>query len=342
MKKHKYIHDKVFLLESGEELEQLEIVYHTAGEISPDRDNVIWICHAFTANSDPTDWWSEMAGEGKLYNPQEHFIICANIIGSCYGTTGPLSINPKTGEPYYDQFPLITIRDMARAHEILRHHLGIARIHTIIGSSIGAFQALEWNIAQPEIFDSFVFISSNCKVSPWMTAFNHSQRMAIHADHSYFDRKPDGGLEGMKIARSIALLSYRSYSGYTATQQENNLDFLEAERASSYQQYQGEKLAKRFNAYSYYSLTRSLDSHNVGRGRGGVEKALILIKAQVLLIAVSSDVLFPVEEMEFMHNHLLQSDFHCIHSAFGHDGFLIESEQLRQLITAFYKRRLKQ
>ena len=338
MTEHKYIHNEPFILESGECLEQLEIAYHTAGIFSPSQNNIVWVCHALTANSDPSDWWDNMVGEGKFYNPEEHFIICANILGSCYGTTGPLSINLNTNEPYYDNFPLISIRDMIRAHEILRKHLNIERIYTLIGSSIGAFQALEWTIAQPDIFDYMVFIASNCKVSPWATAFNESQRMAIKTDKTFFDRTPEGGLEGMKVARSIALLSYRSYSGYNATQQEEDSDFTEASRASSYQRYQGEKLGKRFNAYSYYSLTRSIDSHNVGRVRGGLENALAQVKARTLLIAISSDVLFPPEEMIFMDKYLPNSEYHCIDSAFGHDGFLIEGEQLQQIIASFYKK----
>lgn len=337
MKQFIYQHNEPFILESGERLEKLEITYHTCGTFLPHVNNVVWVCHALTANSDPTDWWAEMVGEGRFYNPDNHFIVCANIIGSCYGTTGPLSVNPATNAPYYTDFPLITVRDMARAHEILRQHLGINKVHTLIGSSIGAFQALEWSIIQPHIFSCMVFIASGCKVSPWATAFNQSQRMAICTDKTFFSRQPDGGLKGMEVARSIALLSYRSYAGYTATQQEGDIDFIEAQQASSYQRYQGEKLAKRFNAYSYYSLTRTIDTHNVGRNRGGVEEALAQVKTQTLLIAISSDVLFPPEEMEFMHRYIKNSDYQCIHSAFGHDGFLIESEQLQQTINNYYK-----
>lgn len=337
MTEHKYIHNEPFILESGQTIEGLQIAYHTAGKFSASRNNVVWVCHALTANSDPTDWWDNMVGEGRFYNPTSHFIVCANIIGSCYGTTGALSVNPKTGEPYYTDFPLITVRDLARAHNLLRQHLGINHVHTLIGSSIGAFQALEWSIAEPGVFSCMVFIASNSKVSPWATAFNESQRMAIRTDKTFFERRPDGGLEGMKTARSIALLSYRSYSGYNATQQEDDANASEAVRASSYQRYQGEKLTKRFNAYSYYSLTRTIDTHNVGRGRASVEQALAQVKARTLIIAISSDVLFPPEEMEFMHRHIPSSVYHCIHSAFGHDGFLLEAEQLQHLIDKFYK-----
>ncbi|MDR1054956.1 MAG: homoserine O-acetyltransferase [Prevotellaceae bacterium] len=337
MQKHTYIHNEPLILESGDCLPRLEIAYHTAGRYDSTVNNVIWVCHALTANSDPSDWWKGMVGEGKFYNPAEHFIICANIIGSCYGTTGPLSVNPGGNEAYYNNFPLITIRDMVKVHEVLRLHLGIKHIHTLIGSSIGAFQALEWSIIQPDIFDYMIFIASGCKVSPWFTAFNESQRAAIRTDRTFFSRQPDGGLQGMEVARSIALLSYRSYSGYNSTQQEEDTDFIEAVKASSYQRYQGEKLGRRFNAYSYYSLTRSIDSHNVGRGREGIKKALAQVKAYTLLIAISSDILFPPEEMEFMHRHLLKSDYCCIHSAFGHDGFLIEYRQLQQVIYEFYK-----
>jgi homoserine O-acetyltransferase len=336
MREQKYIHNGAFRLEAGGCLEKLEIAYHTAGEWESGKNNVIWVCHALTANSDPSDWWSNMVGEGKLYSPSRHFIVCANIIGSCYGTTGPLSVDSNTGEPYYDKFPLITIRDMVAAHEILRQHLGITHIHTLIGSSVGAFQALEWSIMQPNIFDYMFFIASNCRVSPWATAFNESQRAAIRADATFACRVPHGGIEGLKAARSIALLSYRSYSGYDKTQQEDCNDALEAAKASSYQRYQGEKLARRFNAYSYYSLTKSIDTHNVGRNRNGTQAALAKVKTRTLLIAISSDILFPPHEMEYMHKNMPNSEFCCISSDFGHDGFLIEAEQLHKIIENFY------
>ena len=151
MNKHQYCLGRSFPLESGEELPELNIVYHTSGTLNPAKDNVLWVCHALTANSDVEDWWDVLVGKGKYYDTSRYFVVCANIIGSCYGTTGPLSTNPETGKPYYRAFPQITVRDLANAHELLRQHLGIDRIHTLIGGSIGAFQALEWAIINPDV-----------------------------------------------------------------------------------------------------------------------------------------------------------------------------------------------
>ena len=135
-----------FTLENGQSLPELTIAYHSYGELNENKDNVIWICHALTANSDVADWWPGMIGKGLLFDPEKDFIVCANILGSCYGSTGPLSINPENGEPYFNSFPIVTIRDMVKAHMLLRQHLGITKISLLIGGSIGGYQALEWAI----------------------------------------------------------------------------------------------------------------------------------------------------------------------------------------------------
>ncbi|MFP4622088.1 MAG: alpha/beta fold hydrolase, partial [Bacteroidales bacterium] len=172
MEKHVYHYDKPFSLEKGGELSSLTITYHTMGTLNTEKDNVVWICHAFTANSDVSDWWGGMVGEGKIFDPRHHFIICANILGSCYGTTGPLSINPETNAPWYHDFPEVTVRDMVKAHELLREHLQINRIFVVTGGSIGGFQALEWSIMNPDLFINLVLIASSAKASPWAIAFN--------------------------------------------------------------------------------------------------------------------------------------------------------------------------
>ena len=149
MESYLYTHTEKFILESGVEIPLININYSTFGKLNKDRSNVIWVCHALTANSDVSSWWKGLVGESYFYNPDEHFIICANILSSCYGTTGPLSLNPTSNNPYYLSFPQVTIRDMVKAHEILRKHLGIEKIHTCIGGSLGGQQALEWAITNP-------------------------------------------------------------------------------------------------------------------------------------------------------------------------------------------------
>jgi homoserine O-acetyltransferase len=318
----------VFALESGGALPEVEITYHTSPG-TPAGKRVVWICHALTANSNPEEWWDSLVGAGRYFDTEKYYIICANILGSCYGSTGPQSIDPVGGKAYLLGFPPLSVRDMVAAHERLREHLGIGRIDLLIGGSSGGFQAVEWAISNPSLVRHLCLISCSARISPWATAFNESQRMALQADATFEAQQgADGGSRGLACARSVALLSYRSYAGYGATQAEADEDCLQAQRACSYQQYQGEKLTRRFNAYAYYYLTRSLDTHNVGRGRGGVERALAAIRAKTLCMAIDSDVLFPVCEMEYMARHIPQAQLAVISSAYGHDGFLLEYEQI--------------
>ncbi len=324
-----------FLLECGKTLPQLQITYHTYGTYHPEKSHVIWVCHALTANADVFDWWKGLFGPGFLFNPDDYFIVCANILGSCYGTTGPLSKNPDTGAAYFQTFPDISIRDMVAAHEILRQHLGISKIYSLIGGSLGGQQALEWCIQYPDLVENLLIVATNAYHSPWGIAFNEAQRLAIRADETFYSNLPDGGRKGLKAARAVALLSYRTYHTYGKTQCETDLNKTDNFKASSYQNYQGEKLVNRFNAYSYVSLSKSMDSHNVGRNRDSVETALHQIKAKTLVVGISSDLLFPPQEQKFLTEHIPGAVYHEIDSFYGHDGFLIETEKLTQLIETF-------
>ncbi|MBI2417275.1 MAG: homoserine O-acetyltransferase [Ignavibacteriales bacterium] len=315
-----YNHSEPFLLESGAVLQNLRIDYTTFGTVNEECSNVIWVLHALTANSNPSEWWEGLFGESKLLDPEKYFIICANNLGSCYGTTGPVSINAETGIPYGADFPLITIRDMVKAHELLREHLHIDRIHLAIGGSLGGMIALEWNISNPLMIENTVVIATNARHSAWGIAFNEAQRMALRDE-----------VNGLAAARAIAMLSYRSYDSYNATQTDG-LDNIDGFKASSYQQYQGQKLMKRFNRHSYFTLSKAMDSHNVGRGRGSIEAALSRITAKTLIIGISSDVLFPVVEQKFLKKHIRNSRCCLIDSTFGHDGFLLEFAKLTKLI----------
>jgi homoserine O-acetyltransferase len=326
-----------FHFESGSSVSELNIAYSVYGTLNDARNNVIWVCHALTANSEAVSWWDGLIGEGKLYDTSKYYIVCANILGSCYGSSGPLEINPNTGKPYYLSFPQFTIRDLVSAHEILRKHLGITKIHTCIGGSLGGQQAMEWAIMNPELIEHLVLLATNAFHSPWGIAFNEAQRMAIKADPTWDHESPDAGQAGMSAARAIALLSYRNYYTYKHSQSEDNPDKTDHFKASSYQNYQGEKLVKRFNTHSYWYLSKAMDSHNVGRGRGGAEKALRMIKSRTLLLGILTDVLFPVEEQVFLSNNIPGASYHEIDSLFGHDGFLIETNKIEAGIKAFYK-----
>lgn len=328
-------------VESGQRLSSYHLHYNTYGQLNPTGDNVVWIFHALTANSQPHEWWDGLVGEGKLFDPKKYFIVCVNTPGSCYGSIGPLDINPATGEPFYHDFPFFTTRDLIKSYQPLREFLGIKKIFVGIGGSMGGQQLLEWSVEEPELFEHIIPIATNAVHSPWGIAFNTSQRMAIEADGTWLQKRPDAGLLGMKAARSIALLSYRSYEGYGLKQPNNQSQIApnptgESDGgAASYQRYQGQKLANRFNAFSYYTLTKTMDSHNLGRGRGSVEEALLRITAKTLVMAIDSDLLFPPEEQQFLANHITNAQIVTIQSHYGHDGFLLEYDLLTRLINQF-------
>ncbi len=333
-----YTYNKRFNLESGLSLPNLEIAYHTYGTLNNDKSNVIWVAHALTANSDVFDWWQGLFGENDLFNPKDYFIVCANNLGSCYGTTGPLSINPTSNEPWFSYFPQITIKDMANTLEILSKHLGIHKIHTLIGGSQGGQIAQEWALQNTNLIKNLILIATNAQHSPWGIAFNESQRLAIKADRTYFSNQINGGEKGLIAARSIALLSYRNYNTYNSSQKNTDVNAINNHAAASYQRYQGEKLVKRFNAYSYIRLLDAMDSHNVARNRSSnIETALLEIQIPTLVIGVTSDLLFPLQEQYVLAKYIKNSVYLEIDSFYGHDGFLIETKQLSEHIKNFYK-----
>lgn len=329
-----------FTLESGEVVQGYHLAYTTLGTLNKKKDNAVWIFHALTANSDASEWWPGLVGEGKLFDPSEYFIICVNMPGSCYGSIGPLEIDRRTGQPYYHTFPFFTTRDMIRSYQPLKEFLGIEKIRIGIGGSMGGQQLLEWAIEEPAMFSYIFPIATNAQHSPWAIAFNASQRLCIETDATWKQNEPEAGLEGMKTARSVALLSYRSYDTYQLGQAEINNEKIAHFNSESYQRYQGVKLASRFNAFSYHTLSKSMDSHNVGRGRGSVIEALNRIKAKTLSIGIKSDVLFPVVEQEYLAAHIEGARFRLIDSYYGHDGFLLEYEQIQNHITDFIRKDL--
>lgn len=331
----KYGSPAPFRLESGIELPDFEIAYHTYGTLNENRDNVVWVCHALTANSDVADWWPHTVEGGCFLDPNKWFVVCANILGSHYGTTGPLSVNPNTGKPYYNDFPRFTIRDMAHAHALLADSLGIGRIHALVGSSVGGFQATEWAVEEPSRFDKLILIATDAKASPWTIAIDETQRMAILADKTYGEHRPDAAMAGLAAARAIGLLTYRGPDGYNITQQNPSDQLPQTHRACSYQQYQGEKLCRRYNAYSYVAILDAFDTHNVGRGRGGVDNALQRITASTIVIGLTTDIIFTPPEMRQLAARIPGAVYREISSPFGHDGFLVEHSQLNEILTPF-------
>ncbi|MDE7406775.1 MAG: homoserine O-acetyltransferase [Muribaculaceae bacterium] len=325
---------KPFVLESGKILPELDIAYHTYGTLNKRHDNVIWVCHALTANSDVADWWPHTVEHNCFLDPDKWFVVCANIIGSHYGSTGPLSGNPESGEPYYGDFPRLTIRDMVKAHIMLADHLGLNRIHALVGSSVGGFQAIEWAVEQPERFSRLILIATAAKASPWAIAIDETQRMAIKADLTFGERRQEAGMAGMAAARAIGLLSYRGPWGYNATQQDPDSDILpESHRACTYQRHQGEKLCHRFNAYSYVTILDAFDTHDVGRGRGDLRHALARINMPTTVIGITTDIIFTTDEMRMLTSMIPGARYYEIESGFGHDGFLVEHRQLNSILT---------
>jgi homoserine O-acetyltransferase len=274
--------------------------------------------------------------------------------GSCYGSSGPLEIRPDTDHPYFHEFPSFTIHDMIGAYRLLRDELGIKKIYMGIGGSMGGQQLLEWAVTEPAAFEHIVPIATNAWHSAWGKAFNESQRWCIESDPTWLQATAEAGMEGMKVARSVALLSYRNYQTYDLYQSDEDLLALAGFKAASYQHYQGEKLARRFNAYSYHQLSRSMDGHHVGRHASTVGQAstsrhassadpastaalaLNRITAKALVIGLHSDILFPLTEQQYLAKHIPGAKFAAINSTYGHDGFLLESEAIetsvRQLL----------
>jgi len=320
-------YDGPITLDSGAVLPAYHLAYTTHGQLNEAKDNVVWVFHALTANSDPAEWWPGLVGEGKLFDPASYFIVCVNMPGSCYGSISPLDVDPGIGQPYYHGFPFFTTRDMIRAYQPLREFLGIKKIHVGIGGSMGGQQLVEWAIEEPDLFRFIFPIATNALHSPWGIAFNTAQRMAIESDGTWKERTATAGLEGMRAARAMALLSYRHYDTYQKFQPGN--------AAVSYQRYQGEKLVRRFSAFSYYMLSQSMDSHNVGRGRGSIEKALGQVKAAALVISIDTDILFPPAEQQLLASLIPGASYHSIYSLYGHDGFLLEFEGIERLVKAF-------
>ncbi|MCF6214439.1 MAG: homoserine O-acetyltransferase [Flavobacteriaceae bacterium] len=313
---------KNFELESGVTMPELKIAYHTFGERNESQDNVVWAFHALSANSNVLEWWPGLFGENDYFNPKKHFIVCANVIGSPYGSSAPTDLN----------FPFFTLRDVVKAHLALAEALKIKHIEVAIGGSFGGNQALEFAYDFKGNVKNLILLVSTAQESAWGIAIHQAQRMALTADATF--GKPNGGKLGLKAARAIAMLTYRTQKSYhdTQTDSEEKVDNF---KAASYIQYQGDKFERRFNALSYYYLSKCLDSYAIGRGRGGVEKALSQFKQSCLLIGIDSDLLIEPHQQKFMARLMPNAVYKEIHSDFGHDGFLIETKAISRCIAIF-------
>jgi homoserine O-acetyltransferase len=317
-----------FQLESGDTLLGASLYYEVLGEISEDKE-VVWVCHAFTGSATVRDWWPSLFIEnGGFIDLNRHVVICANLLGSCYGSTGPDSINPETNIIYGKSFPQIHNRDAIKAFIDLRKELKIHKIHYLIGGSLGGQQALQWSVIEPEIIEKQVLVASNAKHSSWGIAFNELQRQAIELGENGNDRDKE---KSLALARSIAMLSYRSYKDFEFNQDGRN-EFGDWNIAS-YLKYQGKKFNGRFSINSYNVLSKMMDLHDVSVSRkSSFLQVLSIVKAKTLCIGIDTDNLFPLEEQRFMSENIPNAKLEVISSSKGHDAFLIEGNQISQFI----------
>ncbi len=326
------VYDGEYILELGGYLPGLEITYTTYGILNEDGSNVVWIGHALTANSDPMEWWPGLVGSGLPIDTDDHFIVCVNMLGSCYGTTGPRSINPSTNAPYGLTFPEVTIRDMVGVLEVIREKLGITHIKLGIGGSMGGQQLLEWAAMKPTLFQKMIVIGTNAKHSPWGKAFNATQLRALENDPSFTENTDSAGRAGLELARGIAMLSYRSFQAFERTQQDPS-NTVDGYRAASYLEHQGRKLSDRFHAHAYARLVSAMSSHDLARWRNReLKEVLNQIESMVYAVGITSDYLFPTTEQRFIAKSVRNGQFFEIDSPYGHDGFLIEYEKLSVII----------
>lgn len=322
MEVKQYVHKEAFRLESGEELQNLHLAYHTFGILNQSKTNVVWAFHGLTANSNVLDWWSGLFGENKLFDPQKYFIICVNSIGSPYGSSSPEGLD----------FPMFTVRDVVNTQFLLADFFGIKNIQYLIGGSFGGSQALEFAYTYKGSIDALIMIACAAKETAWGIAIHEAQRLALIADDTF--GKENGGSKGLKAARAIGMLTYRTIEAFNETQTDTD-DRVTDYSAASYINHQANKLEQRFNALSYYYLSKCLDSHNIGRNREGVQKALSKISCKSLVIGINSDQLQPIALQKQLAAQLPNGTYKEIDSKYGHDGFLLETKQIHNHILKF-------
>lgn len=329
------------LLESGTTLPDVRVAYETWGD--PGRDAVL-VLHALTGDSHvvgpagdghPTPgWWDGLVGPGLPLDTDRFHVVAANILGGCQGTTGPASTAPD-GEPWGGSFPALTVRDQVAAEVALADRLGIDRWHTVVGGSAGGMRALEWAVGHPDRVERLFLLATSAQASAEQVALSSIQQAAItsdahfHGGHYY--GAPVGPVAGLDVARRVAHVAYRSEA---ELQQRFGREVQPDGRfaVASYLEHHGTKLARRFDANSYLVLTRAMDSHDVGRDRGGVASALARVTADVLVAGIDSDRLYPLHQQQELADLLPGADrLHVVTSLHGHDGFLVETEQVGAL-----------
>ena len=356
-----------FKFEDGSYLNSVTIAFQTFGKLNDGKTNVILINHALTGNAhitgkinseelentksilplykynkmylDKEGWWAPLIGPGKAIDTNKYFVICPNVLGSCYGTTGPASKNEETQKTFGMDFPEVTVRDIVNVQRELLDELGIMKIKLAIGGSLGGMQVLEWAIMYGGYVETIMPIATSAAHSSWAIALNEASRNAIINDHAWnggnYSAQPELGIG---LARKIAMISYRSYKSFNkkfgrkVNSNSNNQTQFEVE---SYLDYQGTKLTRRFDANTYLYLSKAMDLHDIGKDRGGIKNALNKIKCKAKCVGISSDILYPAVEQKVIASHIPNAEYCNIDSIHGHDAFLIEFEQLDKIIRDF-------
>lgn len=348
---------ETFEFESGDVLREVPVEYQRWGTLNADRDNVLLVCHALTGSADISDWWGGMLGPGRALDTDRYCVMAVNVPGSCYGTVGPTTTNPDTGEPYGPDFPVPTIRDMVALQKKLLDRLNVQGLEAVIGGSLGGMQVLEW-----AFMDGFVKrlipMGVGGRHSAWCIGWSEAQRQAIYADPKWQDGRydpEDPPAAGLASARMAAMLTYRSRASMEQRFGRERMESTEsldvpgtppnagsgsgpAEHADqpfavqSYLRYKGQKLVERFDANCYVRLTQAMDSHDLARGRGPYEEVLASIDQPTLVVGIDTDVLYPLEEQEELARHIPNADLAVLESPHGHDAFLIETDELSTIV----------
>ncbi|KAF8187876.1 homoserine O-acetyltransferase [Mycena galopus ATCC 62051] len=355
-------------LECGITLCSVNVAYQTWGTLNTERSNVMVICHPFTGSADVAKWWSALMGKGMAFDPTHFFIFCANVLGSPFGTTSPLSENPSTGRPYGPEFPATTIRDDVRLHKMVLDHLRITSVAVIIGGSMGGMSVLEWQLCFPGFVRRAIAMATCAKQSAWCIAWGEVKRQIIWNDAAF-----NGGyyslscppIQGLSAARMAGLLTYRSSASYEERfgrkTQSNPSDrcktFVEDTdvgyplyMAQSYLRYKGATFAEDFDANCYLHIIRKMDTHDITRDRvtsdldedAALQTVLGTLPTRPLIISIDSDVLCPPKEQEQLAEHISEAELVVIQSVAGHDGFLVESEQINIAVLRYLRRELSE
>ncbi len=351
--------DEKLLLESGGAFGPITLAYETYGELNEDRSNAILLLHAFSGDAHiagyhdedrKPGWWDEMVGPGKAFDSTEYFMICSNVLGGCQGSTGPSSSNPETGQPYGLEFPLITIEDMVTCQKRLVEHLGVTKLLSVAGGSMGGMQVLAWLTMYPDMLSSAIPIATTIKHSPQQIAFNEVGRQAIMCDphwnsgQYYGEQPPDGGLAVARMVGHITYMSDRSMEEKFGRQKKNGgkpCKFTTDFEVEGYLNYRGDAFVRRFDANSYLYISKAMDNFDASGGKP-FQNVLKGVQAKILVIAFKSDWLYPAyqsqEIVKACKRAGLETTYCEIDSTYGHDAFLLEIDEETHLISHFLRK----